>query len=243
MSSPLDRHEKVALLYSGGKDSTAVVELLRESLDRLTIYHLDTGDLLPEMAEAVQRVELSVPNFIRVQTDVAKWINQHGLPSDLMPYHQHKVGQMMGQHGGVQIVSRYDCCWANLMGPLIERVHADGNTLVIRGTKAADMPMLPLDDGQIGDGLELWLPIRDWSNEDVFAFLNARGIPMPRIYAFVANSPECARCPAWWGEQRNTYLKRFYPHLWNEYQSRLRVLAGAVMPSFAAFMREWEGTL
>lgn len=243
MNSPLDRHERIALSYSGGKDSSACVELLREHLDRITIYHLDTGDLLPEMAEAVQMVELSVPNFVRVQSDSGQWIAAHGMPSDLMPYHAHPVGQAMGQHHGTRIVSRYDCCFANVMAPMFERMRADNITLLIRGTKRADMPQLPVEDGSVNDGIELWLPLLEWSNEDVFAFLNARGVPVPRLYAFVTNGPECARCPAWWGEQRNSYLKRFYPNLWDEYQSRLRVIAGAMMPSFAAFMREWEGSL
>lgn len=238
--TPLERHEKAALSFSGGKDSTACVELLREHLDRITIYHLDSGDLLPEMRESVARVEATAPHFVRVESNVAGWIAEHGLPSDLMPYQMHGIGQMMGEHKR-RITSRYECCFANLMAPLFARVHADGNTLLIRGTKRVDMPKLPAESGSLTDGVELWLPLVDWSNEDVFRFLAERNIPLPRIYAYLTNSPECAQCPAWWGEQRNTYLKRFYPDLWRGYQQRLSMLAAEMAPSVLAFLREWEG--
>lgn len=243
MNSPLDRHEKIAASFSGGKDSTAVVELLREHLDRITLYHLDAGDLLPEIAEAVARIEASVPHFVRVQTDSNHWISEHGMPSDLMPYSAHQIGRLMGEPGKVRLVSRYDCCWANLMAPIWDRIRNDGNTLLIRGTKEVDMRSLPVGDGETTEGVEIWLPLLGWSNADVFAFLASRGVPIPRIYSYMTNSPECARCPAWWNEQRNFYLKRYYPALHAEYQDRLRVIAGEVMPSMAAFMREWEGVM
>lgn len=48
--SALDRHTgKVAMSLSGGKDSTVVLWLLKQAglLDRVTVYHLNTGDLFP----------------------------------------------------------------------------------------------------------------------------------------------------------------------------------------------------
>ena len=42
---PLHRHAagKVALMFSGGKDSRALIELFRPYLDGIPVYHLDTG--------------------------------------------------------------------------------------------------------------------------------------------------------------------------------------------------------
>jgi 3'-phosphoadenosine 5'-phosphosulfate sulfotransferase (PAPS reductase)/FAD synthetase len=235
--SPLERHEKVALCFSGGKDSLACVHLLREYLDRVTVYHLDTGDLLPEMRESVARVEAFAPNFVRVRTDVSAWIVTHGLPTDLLPYGNHPVGYALG-HATAALVSRYDCCWSNLMGPLYARVRADGNTLVVRGTKYIDMPHLPATDGQVVEGLEIYLPLLDWTHEQVFAFLRREGVQLPRVYDYVVNSPECARCSAWWGEGRAAYLKKYHPELWAEYDARLQVVIDAIAPSLALLRHE-----
>ena len=87
------------------------------------------------------------------------------------------------------LVGRYDCCYANLMWPLYERVRADGCTLLIRGTKRCDMPRLPAEDGEVVDGVELYYPLLDWSHADVFAYLAREGVTLPRVYDYVVNSP------------------------------------------------------
>src|SRR5579864_1878945 len=164
--SRLAGHEKIALSWSGGKDSTAVLHMLRYELHRIVVYHVDTGDLLPEMREHVAEYEAVIPNFVRVQTNVAAWNIEHGLPSDLMPHSQDRIGRMMGENK-ILLTSRYDCCAANLMGPLFDRVKADGNTLLIRGTKAADMKRLPRQSGDVEQGIELFYPLQAWSHAEV----------------------------------------------------------------------------
>lgn len=225
--SPLDRHERIALSFSGGKDSLAVVHLLRNHLDRVTIYHCDTGDLLPEMMESVARVEAMAPRFVRVQTNVRGWIARHGMPSDLLPHGAHPFGVAMGEVGA-GLVSRYDCCASNLMGPLFDRVRADGNTLLIRGTKAVDMARLPVASGDVEDGLEFWYPLQGWSNDQVFAYLREAGVTLPRVYESVVNSPECARCTAWWSEGRGAYLRAHHPAIFEEYRDGLRTVWGGI---------------
>ena len=235
--SPLDpsvlgRHEKIALAYSGGKDSTACVYLLREHLDAITLYHVDTGDLLPEMRAAVSRVEAFAPHFVRIETHVLDWIDRFGLPSDLLPYSAHPVGRLMGEPGG-NLVARYDCCYTNLMWPLFKRVADDGNTLLIRGTKRVDMPKLPMKSGDVADNVELYYPLEEWTNDEVFAYLRDQGVEVPRVYEHVTNSPECARCTAWLGEGRARYLKKYYPELFAEYDDRLQHVINAIAPSLA----------
>lgn len=231
-------HERIALSFSGGKDSLAVVYQLRAYLEHITLYHMDTGDLLPEQVAIVDHVKAFAPNFVHLQGDVAGWIAQHGLPTDLVPHSMHPVGRAMGE-ASVPLVSRYDCCYANLMSPLFERMRADGNTLLIRGTKLVDMKKMPSDDGPIhGGAMTAWYPLREWSNADVFAYLEKVGAPISRVYQHVENSPECARCTAWWGEGRAAYLKRYHPKLWREYKDRLNLVMREVAPIVNNLRRE-----
>lgn len=236
-TSPLDRHERIALSFSGGKDSLAVVYLLREHLDRVTVYHVDTGDLLPEQMEVVQHVRDFAPNFVTIQTDSYGWTQEHGLPTDLLPYGAHFLGYAMG-HCGLRLVTRYDCCYRNLMEPAFLRMKADDITLVIRGTKEIDTPRMATRSGQVLEGLEFWYPLQAWSHDDVFAYLREQGAPISRVYDHVTNSPECARCSAWWNEGRAAYLKRFYPELGREYAERLRAIAAEVLPSVEQMAQE-----
>lgn len=237
---PLHRHVKVALSVSGGKDSLAVVYLLRPFLDRITVYHMDTGDLLPEIQEVVEHVKGFAPNFVHIRGDVDAWMAQNGMPSDLVPYQAHEVGRVTGQEKS-RLVGRYQCCFANLMWPITERIFADGNTLLIRGTRKSDMPRVPAPSGAVMDGMEFWNPIEYWSRDDVMSYLRSVEAPISRLYDHMTNAPECARCPAWWGEKRAAYLKRFHPDLWRGYADRMRLVAREIEGSIRDFSAELAG--
>lgn len=231
-------HGNIALQFSGGKDSLAVAYLLRPYWDRLTFYHLDAGDLLPEVAEVVSDMESRVSRFVRIDTDSRAWALQHGEPSDLAPYTGTLPGMLMG--GKTRISGRWDCCGHNLWLPMHERLAADGVTLAIRGTKRCDMPRLPATTGDTSMGYELWLPIEDWSHADVFAYLREQGVALPKVYQDRVQAPECATCPAWWSEGRASYLRANHPALFAAYQARLRTVAGEVTPIFETLVEEME---
>ena len=232
----LDRHKQVALSFSGGKDSTACAWKLRDRWEGITFYHLDTGDLLPEVVEVVDQVRRLVPHWVTVRSDPAAWMAANGLPSDLVPHSSHPVGQHMAE--GVRLSSRYDCCGANLMAPLFRRIRNDGNTLLIRGTKRADMRRLPMRSGEVLEGVELLLPLLEWSDADVMAYLAFMGAPVSSAYSHFTNLPECATCPAWWGEGRAAYLRGRHPALFARLQERMHAVMGEVGPVAANLATE-----
>jgi 3'-phosphoadenosine 5'-phosphosulfate sulfotransferase (PAPS reductase)/FAD synthetase len=227
----------IALQFSGGKDSLALVHLLRPHWDRLTLYHVDTGDLLPEVREIVDSVEAMVPSFIRIERDSRGWMERFGLPSDLVPTNCTPAGVMIGI-GHRRIVDRFDCCASNIMAPMHERMVADGVKLVTRGTKRADFPRLPAPDGPTGMGYDLWQPLLEWSDADVFSYLREVGAPICRVYENGVQSPECATCPAWWSEGRASYLAKHHPDLNAAYQAKLKLVAAEVAPLWAHLQRE-----
>jgi 3'-phosphoadenosine 5'-phosphosulfate sulfotransferase (PAPS reductase)/FAD synthetase len=232
----LARHRRVACGISGGKDSTAAAYLLRRHWDRIRFYHYDTGDLLPEVRDVVRELAAILPSLTIMQGNIAAAIAANGLPSDLVPHSAHAVGQAMAE--GPRIVSRYDCCFANLMDPIYQRIRRDGHTLLIRGTKRADMKRLPARSGQMLDGIELLLPIEDWSNADVMDYLREVGAPVSTAYAHFTNLPECATCSAWWNEGRAAYLRERHPALFERYRERMAMVLDAVGPVSAAMAAE-----
>ncbi len=234
----LGAHERIGLSFSGGKDSLACVYMLRDArlLDRVTVYHNDTGDLLPEVRDIVEHVKGFAPRFVHLRGDVAGWIAANGLPSDLVPYTAHPFAATVGQ--GAPIVSRYDCCVANLMMPLWDRIVADGVTLLIRGTRRGDFPRLPVVSGETAAGVEFLYPLQDWSADDVFAYLRRVGAPICRVYEAGHQAPECARCTAWQNVGMGAYLRRYHPDLFNDYRARMNVVLGAVGPVAATLAAE-----
>jgi len=237
---PLDRlsgHQKVGLFFSGGKDSLVCVYLLREFLETITIYHNDTGDQLPEVRDQVAAVQAFAPHFVRIETDVGGWIAQHGIPTDLLPYSAHFVGHLVGDTA-TKLISRYDCCLANLMIPLWVRAKEDGCTMVIRGIKRVDMPKLPAQDGEVFDGVELYYPIQEWSDAQVVNYLHACGVKLSRIYEHMDHMVDCATCSAWWTEKRGAYLKQFHPEKFRQYDARLQTIINEIAKPLAELRRE-----
>jgi phosphoadenosine phosphosulfate reductase len=233
--TPLDRHERIALSFSGGKDSLCVAHMLRPQWDRITFYHVDAGDLLPEVMAIVADMEKMVPRFVRIESNSRAWIKANGLPADLVPHTGTPEGQWFGSLQ--KITSRYNCCASNLWLPLHNRLVEDKITLVIRGTKRVDMPSLP--DTQRGP-YEVYMPILDWTNEEVFSYLHAIGAPVSKLYDYTENSPECATCSAWHAEKRAAYLRKFHPELFKEYASKLQRVAMEIQPIHAQLVAELQ---
>ena len=232
-----DRHQRIALGFSGGKDSLAVVYLLRPYLDRMTVYYLDTGDNLPEKVEVVEHVRTMAPHFVTVQSNVGSWIAENGLPTDVMPYSQHALGALIGQRGRL-LSHRYDCCIRNIMEPLYRRMVDDGNTLIIRGTKRADMPTLPMASGDVDAGVEFLYPVQEWTDTQVLDYLRSVGAPISRVYEHGSTMPDCARCSAWWSEGRMAYLRKYHLAIAADYEARLRVIVEELRAPMAALIAE-----
>ena len=222
----LDRlrgHDQIAMAFSGGKDSLACVYLMREHLDRITIYHVDTGDELPEMRDSVAAVEAWVPHFVRVQTDVTGWIERNGIPTDLVPHTAHYLGQAMGE-GRIRLASRYDCCRDNRAGALYARIRQDGNRMMISGIRQDDMKRMASHDGDMLDGMEVFYPLEMWSTADVLGYLASVGAPLPAFYPELEHGVDCAGCSAWWSEKRGAWLRRKHPEIYRHYIARLRLI-------------------
>ncbi|MGX0136359.1 phosphoadenosine phosphosulfate reductase domain-containing protein [Cupriavidus metallidurans] len=237
MEDVLDNHERIALQFSGGKDSLALLHLMRPFWDRLTVYWLDTGDAFPETEALVEEVAAMVPNFQRIQGRQPETIELFGIPSDLVPVHSTPIG-VIARRGGTLIQDRYSCCMRSLMLPMHERMQADGITLVVRGQKNTDPLRAPVESGHVEDGIEYQFPLQDWSDEDVLRFLAEEGVEIPRFYQTLHSSPDCKTCSAYWEEGRAPYLKEHHPEAYEEYQRRLNTISDATAEAIQHFNRE-----
>jgi phosphoadenosine phosphosulfate reductase len=234
MNNVIERHEKIGLQFSGGKDSLALLYLMREHWPRLTVYWLDTGDSFPETRELVAKVEAMVPNFVRVEGNQPEVIRLYGIPSDIVPAGNTPMGLSANGHG-VLMQDRYSCCLRSLMMPMHERMKADGVTLVIRGQKNSDKLRAPIKSGHVEDGIEYLFPLEGWDDSDVFAYLADEDVAAPRFYEHMSASPDCMTCSAYWEDGRANYLKQFHPEAYQEYQSRLNAISDATQDAIAHF--------
>jgi 3'-phosphoadenosine 5'-phosphosulfate sulfotransferase (PAPS reductase)/FAD synthetase len=237
MQDTFDRHDKIALQVSGGRDSIACLYLMRPWLDRMTVYWVNTGAAFPETVELMEQVRAMCPRFVEIDGQQPQVIAQFGLPSDIVPASHTPVG-IVGTGEGFLIQDRYSCCARVVMLPLHERMVADGITLVIRGQKASDRHKAPIRSGAVDLGIEYLFPVEDWSPQQVMDYLKAEGAPIPRFYETLDGAPDCMTCSAWWENGAAAYLKRHHPPQYQEVQQRLDAINAAVAPMIAAFNQE-----
>lgn len=226
--SLLDQHKRIGLSFSGGKDSLACAHLLRPHWKRLTFYTVDTGDLLPETVRVIDDMQRLVKaeggTFKRIRTNSIGYQERYGLATDLLPFNCTPVGraQLHGSAGPINLISRVDCCGANIWRPINEFLDEDGVTLVIRGTRREDPAWGWLESSNAGtgpdtfeaDGRTVWLPIAKWRTPEVFAYLRSVRAPVANYYLDGFDSPsgpECSRCTAWCNESKAAYVKKHHP--------------------------------
>lgn len=237
LNAIFNRHERIALQVSGGRDSIACLYLLKPYWDRLTVYWLDTGAAYPETVALMQRIRDMVPNFARIEGRQPQTIEEFGIPSDIVPASGTPFGVYAADNGQL-IQDRYSCCMRSIMFPMHERMIADEITLIIRGQKDADRLKSKTRSGNVIDGIEFLFPIEDWDARKVMRFLEEEGAPIPRFYEMLSGAPDCMTCSAYWEEGAAKYLRRYHYDQYLANQARLDVINRAVGEHIAAFNQE-----
>ncbi|MNZ84126.1 Phosphoadenosine phosphosulfate reductase family protein [compost metagenome] len=236
IDSVIGRHDRIALQFSGGKDSLAALHMLRKHWEKLTVYWLNTGDSVPEVLEVLGKIKPIVPNFVEVHGRVTEQIAQHGLPSDLVPTSSTPFG-IGAFGGGIPLQDRFNCCYFSLMKPMHDRMEADGVTLIIRGQKSADTMKAAIRSGAILGTIEFLFPAEDMTDAEVFDWLEQNAF-VPAYYNELSASPDCLTCSAYWSEGRASWLKAKHPIAHASYQQKLDVIREAVMPHIELFNLE-----
>ncbi|MDE1545917.1 phosphoadenosine phosphosulfate reductase family protein [Dechloromonas agitata] len=228
---------RAALSFSGGRDSLAVLYLLRDYWEYLGVYHCATGDSFPEIEKIVAETAAQVPLFILVQGRVREVWQTLGWPTDLVPVNSTPMGRIRYGAERPQLVDRMVCCLRSYMEPIYNAMVGDGNTLVIRGTRSADNAVQPTESGDVLDGIEFLYPIADWSDDEVMDYLASVGVkPAPFYERGLKSSLDCMHCTGWWELQQGAYLKSHHPEAYTEWERRM----GAIKSAIAAQIEPME---
>lgn len=211
-------HERVALHFSGGKDSMATLFHLRPLWDHITVYWANPGDPLPETVELMAKVKALVPHFVELTSNVLEWKGRHGIPSDIVVESLTPIGATTsGKEVPFFVVPTTWCCGANVWKPMQDRMVAEGVTLIIRGEKSADERRnYILHDGFVDDnGVEYLFPIYDENDETIMSYLEATCPEFIHgVYSTGAGGLlDCLTCTGWWEEYQGTYIEDKHPEI------------------------------
>ena len=180
LDATLERlHPSLALACSFQKEESVLLDMLLEREPNARVFTLDTHVLFPE-SYALWR-ELEQRYGIRIEV--------HEGPS---------LGRQAATHGDALWERNPDlCCSIRKVAPLSEALSGlDGWVTGVRRDQApsrADTPKLGWDERH-----ELWKasPLADWTDEDVWAYVRERELPVNPLHEQGYASIGCTHCTA-----------------------------------------------
>lgn len=219
--------ERALLQFSGGKDSTALLYLCRPWLDRITVLFGDTGAVYPHVVEFVHETCRRLGAALQVvkpPIDVRTYTDCYGLPSEIVPIEVMWEVQPAQKDKAPQLLqSHMKCCSKMIFEPMAKVIKESGIKIVLRGSKKCDS-RVGVADGHVEDGITYLSPLWDWSDDQVFRYLEREGVTLPKHYATVPDSLDCWLCTAHLkrhGAAKLKWTKENYPDLWPEISRRL----------------------
>jgi phosphoadenosine phosphosulfate reductase len=217
----LKNHQKIALGFSGGKDSIACLILLKDHLDKITVFWLNTGDAFPETIAQVEQVRNMCPNFIEVKSNQPDDIAVNGYPVDLLPIRNHIGVQAAFMLQRLPLQSFIACCEKNRMHPLQKAMIDFGATMIIRGQKLSDHHKSPVMSGDVIGGIEYFFPLQNMTDKDVMDLVSDSAL-LPEHYEYANTSLDCMHCTAYLSENtwKLGYLERNHPIQGKEVRKR-----------------------
>lgn len=213
MQDFFDRHEKVALMFSGGKDSIACLHLIKNYLDKTTVVWVNTGASFPEIEALMEETRQQVPHFLEIKTNQPESIKSKGYPVDVVPVNYTVLGQSVTSIKDFKVRSYFECCAENFWLPCDAEVRKLGITGVIRGQRQSEGHRAPIKSGYVENGIEYNFPIESWSDSEVIDYLKSKDVVIDERLSMSHSSLDCWNCTAYMAESKDrfNYIKKHHP--------------------------------
>jgi len=213
MQDFFDRHEKVALMFSGGKDSIACLHLIKNYLDKTTVVWVNTGASFPEIEALMEETRQQVPHFLEIKTNQPESIKSKGYPVDVVPVNYTVLGQSVTSIKDFKVRSYFECCAENFWLPCDAEVRKLGITGVIRGQRQSEGHRAPIKSGYVENGIEYNFPIETWSDSEVIDYLKSKDVVIDERLSMSHSSLDCWNCTAYMAESKDrfNYIKKHHP--------------------------------
>jgi len=233
LSHLMDRHDRVFLAFGGGKDSLLVAHLCEPWREKVTLLFVNTGFTFPHMLHSVRSLGAKF-HLEEIEVDLMRSWTDHGFPASVLPV-DHAIG--FGLHKHPKMQPWLQCCHLNRTLPLLEFMNSQQKpTAFLHGQKRCDRAPGLSPGNLVIEGVEIFSPLWDWSDDEVRRFILERELPLPSHYDEVDDSLDCWCCPHSLGQLGANYsgwMGGTYPELKRQVlplvAQEARIAARAVM--------------
>jgi phosphoadenosine phosphosulfate reductase len=182
LEAAVQAHERVVYSNSLGLESIVLTDLIWMHVPEIRIFTIDTGRLHEETRELLERIESRYRRRMDVYypqaAAIEAWVSEHGING-----FYNSAGERRG------------CCEIRKVEPF-QRAIAGANAWVtgVRREHSAERAQGQVTEWDDRYGLWQLRPLLDWTEQDVWHYVHARGLPYNRLHDEGYPSIGCAPC-------------------------------------------------
>ena len=222
MMERLNAAKKPIFYCSFGKDSSAVLHMIRPWLHKTLVAFIDCGGMYPDIVQWADIVGKTLPHFIH-----------YNAPGNIWDDIKHKGWMVdaeftaLGRYGKIlhadplakdhKLRSWAECVAERFWVPAAKLATFYNADLMISGERSDDRPFA--DDWEIrNNGMNVIRPIFGWTDDDVWNYLDKHEISLPKTYqGRQKDRMDCFPCFGHnMSADRIRYMKKEYPDLYEK---------------------------
>lgn len=247
-----ERHRRVVLWCSGGKDSLTTLHLCRPWRHKLTVLYVHEPDGWPGVFENLVSCmdEWGFLKSVQLEPQLSfeDYVERFGWPVDVVPTRHDgtQVTSPFREEGDVKLASWWHCSIVRHLQPLDWCTTAMGADAVITGSRGQDAPFFAAAGSVQTDPNRAWTrynPIQHWTTDEVYTYIDAHNIQLPHHYKYKRYHQgfewvDCMSCT--WKVEHWRILKTYYPRFFAKRWPRVKPVFAALLAANMQLAKELE---